>query len=178
MSFARRLKQFFRAMWREEQPKVRTNTVCQVVDYDGSTNLVSIQPCISVARPNGTDLAAYQLPVIEDIPVFQFGSGTMMITVAPATDSYGLYVVSDRDLNNWLAIGGIVDPVSGVMHDISSGFFLPGVYPTVADGDNGLISPAINTDRIELRLRDGSAYAALISSTGQFNVNGNLTVDV
>ncbi|NIS15866.1 MAG: hypothetical protein GWN96_06460 [candidate division Zixibacteria bacterium] len=92
----------------------------------------------------------------------QYGSGKCLLTIAPQAGSYGYYHVSQRALDSWLTKGGIVDPSSSRKFDISDGVFEPGLYPLIPDGDNGLIVPAINTDRIELRTRVGTCYVAVL----------------
>jgi len=184
MSFYTALESFVKKLFDIHTAKMRTNTVCQVVAYDATTNLVNLQPCIMSIRPDDIDSPNKQLPPVNDIPVFQYGSGEVMITAAPAVGSYGLYVVSDRKIENWIVGGGIVTPGSRTKFDISDGFFLHGLFPTVVDGDNGKIDPAIATDRISIRTRDDTtkidltaAGAVTVTTTGQFSVNGNFTVD-
>jgi hypothetical protein len=172
MSFISALTKLVKRILNVETAKMRTNTVCQVVSYDGNTNLASLQPCIMAIRTDDTESPTKQLPPVNDIPVFQFGSGKLLCTVAPAAGTYGLYVVSDRKVENWITQGGVVPPGSKMRFDISNGFFLPGLFPTVTDGDNGVISPAVNTDRIELRTRDGAGFVSMVDD-GTVEINGN-----
>jgi hypothetical protein len=160
MSWGRELNKFVkkivRAILAEE---VHTHLPAQVVSYDGTTNTCSIQPCVMRMRsedPN--NLTTIELPQVDDVPVKQFGSGKLLFSVPPQVDSYGVFHVSERDLEVWLTKGGVVDPGSSRKFDLSDGWFDPGAYPLIADGDNGLISPAINTDRIEMRTRLGTSY--------------------
>jgi hypothetical protein len=142
--------------------EVRIHVPCQVVSYTALTNLVSVQPCINVIRtedPN--NLTSAQLPVIDDVPVRQFGSGKCLLSIAPQADSYGVLHVSDRALERWITLGGLQDPSSSKKFDMSSAFFEPGVYPILLDGDNGLIVPPIDTDRVALRNRLNSSYVAV-----------------
>ena len=185
MSFYSKLESFIKRIIRVETASIRTNTVCQVVSYDGATNLAALQPCIMGIRLDDTDSPNKQLPQVADIPVYQFGSGDVMVTQGPAVGSYGLYVVSDRNVKNWILRGGVVPPAGVGRFDLSNGFFLSGLFPTIADGSNGLISPAIDTDRLSIRTRDGLTKIDVIPATGdvtittvgQFSVNGNFTVD-
>jgi hypothetical protein len=163
MSWGRELnklvKKIVRAILAEE---VHTHLPAQVVSYDGTTNTCSIQPCIMRMRsedPN--NMTTIELPQIDDVPVKQFGSGKLLFSVPPQVDSYGVFHVSERELEIWLTNGGIVSPGNSRKFNLSDGWFYPGAYPLVADGDNGLISPAINTDRIELRTRLGTSYIYL-----------------
>lgn len=167
--------------------EVRTHIPCQVVSYTAATNLVSVQPCINVIRTEDPDnLTTVQLPVIEDVPVRQFGSGKCLLTIAPQTDSYGVLHVSDRALEKWITLGGIQDPSSSKKFDMSSAFFEPGAYPIMIDGDNGLIVPPVDTDRIAMRNRFNSSFVA-VTDTGAVELGagsaistplGTITMDV
>jgi hypothetical protein len=137
MSWGRELNKFVKKMVRSIlAEEVHTHLPAQVVSYDGTI----------------------ELPQIDDVPVKQFGSGKLLFSVAPQVDSYGVFHVSERNLEVWLTKGGVVDPGSSRKFNLSDGWFDPGAYPLIADGDNGLISPAINTDRIEMRTRAGTSY--------------------
>lgn len=140
----------------------RTHIPAQVVSYTAATNLVSVQPCITVLRPQDPNATGgVQLPVIEDVPVHQFGSGKCMLSIAPQVDSYGFLHVSDRELETWITQGGIVDPAYTRTFDLTDAVFYPGLYPIIPDGDNGLIVPPIDTDRIALRNRLNSSSVAV-----------------
>ena len=185
MSFISELTKIVRALFNVETAKLRTNTVCQVVSYDGTTNLAKLQPCIMAIRTDDILSPNKQLPPVNDIPVFQYGSGEVMICQGPAVGSYGLYIVSDRKIENWILQGGIVPPGSKMRFDISNGFFLSGIFPTAIDGNNGLIEEPIATDRLSIRTRDNLTKIDLVpasgnvsvTTAGQFSVNGNFTVD-
>ncbi len=170
--------------------------IAQVVSYDGSNNTCSVQPVVKIFRTQDPDnLATVMLPQIDDVPVMQRGSGMFLLSCAPQPDSYGMLHVTDRELETWMNAGGIVDPVKSRRFNATDSVFDPGLYHLVADGDNGLISPAINTDRIELRTRDGVAFISIIDDStieieadskvsiktsgvsSQVTINGNLTVD-
>jgi hypothetical protein len=142
--------------------KIHTHLPAQVVSYDATTNTCSIQPCIMRMRSEDPgNLTTIELPQIDDVPVKQFGSGKLLFSVAPQADSYGVFHVSERDIEVWLTKGGVVNPGSSRKFDLTDGWFDPGAYPLIADGDNGLISPAIKTDRIEMRTRAGTSTITL-----------------
>lgn len=152
---------------------VHTHLPAEVVSYDAGTNLVSIQPCIDRMRiddPNNTE--SVRLPQIDDVPVHHFGSGKCLLTVAPQPGSYGSYHVSERSLTKWINQGGIATPDNHRKFDISDGFFIPGIYPTIIDGNNGLVEEDISTDRIELRTRTGNTTVAVLD-----NENVEITAD-
>jgi hypothetical protein len=170
MGLARDIIKLIRRGIRAAISDVHTHMVCQVVSYTAATNTCSLQPCIKVIRTDDpNNLTAVQLPVIEDIPVKQIGSGKCLLTVAPQAGSYGELHVSERSLDNWLTKGGIVDPASSRKFDLSDGVFHPGLYPFAVDGDNGLLVVPVATDRISLRNR---------LNTGQISVLDDGTVQI
>lgn len=162
---------------------VHTHLPAQVISYDSGDNTVVVQPCIKVMRTGDPDNDTIELPVIEDVPVSLLGSGKCLLTVAPQAGSYGVLHVAERSLERWILEGGIVEPGSVRKFDISDCFFVPGIYPTVSDGDNGKLQAAVATDRIELRTRSGDTTVSVldndsivIETTGQVSVNGSETV--
>jgi hypothetical protein len=156
---------------------LETHEQCVVVSYDAALNLVSIQPVIKRIRTDDpNNMTTILGPQIDDVPVQQAGSGKCLLTVAPQPGSYGTYHVSARDFSAWLDAGGVQDPASSRKFDISHGTFEPGTYPTTTDGDNGKLSVAIQTDRVEIRTRDRTGYVSVLDN-GKVEINGT-TVEV
>ena len=132
MSWISKLVKLVRSLVDEKFADVHTHLPAQVVSYDAATNLVSIQPCIDRFRiddPN--NITSVHLPQIDDVPVHHYGSGKCLVTVAPQVDSYGTYHVCERSITKWISQGGIATPDTSRKFDISDGFFVPGIYPTV-----------------------------------------------
>lgn len=176
MSLISKIVRLIRTVFDEKLADVHTHLPAKVVSYNKATNLVSIQPCIDRMRiddPNNT--ASIHLPQIDDVPVHHFGSGKCLLTVAPQAGSYGSYHVSERSLTKWLSQGGIATPDNHRKFDISDGFFIPGIYPLVPEGnddEHGLIDPEISEDRIELRTRTGNTFVSVLD-----NENVEITAD-
>jgi hypothetical protein len=148
----------------------------KVVSYDSDENKCSVQPCITRIRTNDpNNLTTIQLPVLDDVPVHQFGSGKCLFAVAPQVGSYGSVWVSERSLEKWLTDGGIGNPNSARKFDISDAVFYPGLYPFVTDGDNGKLQSAIATDRISMRTRTNDTSISVIDND---NVSVDTTGDV
>jgi hypothetical protein len=124
------------------------------------------------------NLTTIDLPVLEDVPVMQRGNGKLIYSVAPQVGSYGLVHISDRCLEQWMQNGGTVDPGSARRFDISDAVFEPGMYPLIADGDNGLIDPPILTDRMEMRTRSGVTRMALIDDETIEIINADTTITI
>ena len=177
---------FVKQLFNAETARLRTNTLCQIVSYDADRNLASVQPCIMGIRTDDTESPNKQLPEVGDIPVFQFGSGLGFCTAAPAAGSYGIYLVMDRGIANWILQGGIVPPSGPQRFDLSDGILLHGIFPDIVDGNNGKLPTAIATDRIELRTRTGDTTVSVkhdetieiknANATMVIDTSGNVTV--
>lgn len=153
--------------------RIRTHIPVQVVSYDAAENTVSVQPVVKVIRtedPASTGPAL--LPILEDVPVRQLGSGKLLFSVAPVEGSYGVLHISDREIHAWLSAGGTVAPASARKFDMSDAVFEPGLYPYVVDGDNGKIDGGIQTDRISMRTRSGLTEISVLDDESVFiNMN-------
>ena len=163
MSFFRDISRLVRRLVQAALSDVHTHIPAQVVSYNAALNTCSIQLCINRIRTEDpVNLTTIEIPPVDDVPVKLFGSGKLVCAVAPQAGSYGILHVSERELETWLLKGGVVDPMSSRKFDIGDGWFDPGAYPILPDGDNGLIVPPIRTDRIEFRTRIGTSYVSLV----------------
>jgi hypothetical protein len=98
-------------------------------DSDGHT--VSLQPLIkrTVAKPDGT-FETIDYPVIPDAPV-QFPSGNgVTSTHALKKKDQGVYLVASRSIDGWFQQDGEQNQVDSRVHDLSDGFFIPGIRAT------------------------------------------------
>lgn len=162
MGFARDIAKMVRRMIKAAFADVHTHLPAQVVSYNALTNTATIQPCINRFRTEDPDNETVTLPEIEDVPVQLVGSGKLFCHRAPQVGSYGVLHVSEREIETWMLKGGVVDPQSSRRFDISDGFFEPGIYPLMVDGNNGLIVPPLPTDRIGFRTRLGNSEISLL----------------
>lgn len=95
-------------------------------DSDGHT--VSLQPLIkrTVAKPDGT-FETIDYPVIPEGSV-QFPSGNGITqTHALKKKDQGVYIVASRSIDGWKQQDGEQNQVDSRMHDLSDGFFIPGI---------------------------------------------------
>jgi hypothetical protein len=178
MSWLREIKLLASRIAKAEAARVRTCTVGQITEYDATRNAVKIRLCVkSMRTEDPANMTTVEMPVLEDIPVQQLGSGKLLLSVPPAVNSYGTLFFSDRDLEAWLMSGGIVDPANMRKWDLSDAIFISGLYPFVVDGDNGQIEEAIKTDRISIRTRSGlTEISVLADESISVNVNDGKTV--
>lgn len=180
------IKRIATAVFEAFKPSIRTHIVCTVIDYDGTTNTATVQPVNRALRTTDPDnLTTVEIPPLTDVPVMQRGSGKLWLTVAPAAGSYGVLHISDREIETWLALGKINDPVSTRTHDINDALFEPGALPLLVDGDNGQLSAAVETNSVMLRTRDKLAYVAVrddgsvtIKSDGFMLIDGEDQINI
>jgi len=179
MGWIRDIERLIKRLINAELVSVHTNLIGQVVSYDGVTNTCSVQPVQQRMRINDPDnLTTVSLPQLDEVPVKQFGSGKLLLSVAPKVGSYGEIRVSERAIENWLMDGGIASPGSPRKFDISDSVFDPGLYPLIEDGDNGLIASAIKTDRVELRTRSAKTSVGVIDDETLEIKNENATISL
>lgn len=147
---------------------IRTHVIAQVVSYDRDKNLCVCQPVRSEVRT--TDAAnsdSVQLGTISDVPVALYGSGKTWCLYTPKPNTYGVLHISDRIIEDWMELGGIVGTKNVRCHDLSDAIFYPSVVPLVIDGDNGAFDAEddyqpILEDRISLRTRSGLTQISVL----------------
>ncbi len=139
---------------------VDTHVPCQVISYNATDNTVNLQPCIDAIRVFDPDnMQTVTLPPINDVPVRQFGSGSLWMTAAPQAGAYGVLHVAKHRLDSWLDKGGQVAPTSAILFNKSDGFFEPGICTLMVNDAHGKLGTAIATDEIGFRTRDGTKKA-------------------
>ena len=164
MSLARDIKKLIRRVVKAMFADIHTHMPARIVSYNAETNTATIQPCINRFRTeDANNPGTVTLPEIEDVPVKQFGSGKLVCFVAPQEGSYGIFHIAEREIETWLTKGGVVDPQSSRKFDISDGWFDPGAYPLITDGDNGSLG-SMPTDRIGFFMRDGATQISVIDN--------------
>ena len=178
MSWPRKLVALIRSIIKLEQALIHTHIPGQIISYNATTNLASIQPCVNIIRTTDPDnMGGLEQAVLEDVPVKHQGSGKIVLTCAPQVGSYGILHISERALDDWLVKGGKNNPSNARRFDLSDAFFDPGIYPLIVDGNNGLLVPPVNTDRIEMRTRLGTGYVAVVDD-GNIEIDGLVTVKI
>lgn len=173
------IKRVAEAVFNALRPSIRTHVIGQVVSYDPEANTAVIQPVLKIIR--GTDvnnMTTLQSALLSDVPVRQYGSGKLWVTIAPAVGSYGFLHISDRAIDGWLSAGGIVEPTSTRTHDLSDAVFEPSLTPLIEDGDNGAFSVAVATDRVSLRTRSGDTQVSVLEDESiEITTTGTVTLD-
>lgn len=127
-----------------------------VTEFNDKQQTVTLQPAIA---GTGADGAALKLPPLADVPVkFPRGGGFAFTFPITAGDE-GLAIFSDRCIDGWFSTGRISQEDDHRLHDLSDGFFLPGVSSlSRAIG-------AFRNDAIVMRQLDGNGYVSIDKSS-------------
>lgn len=159
--------------------KLNTHSIAQVIEYDPDENMCKVQNVTQSIRSDDPDNEeGVNRPVLGDVPVQQFGSGKVWLTVAPQVDAYGSMHTCDRSVERWKEEGGIITPNSTRKFCADDGIFSPGVVPLADDADNGKFPTAIEIDRISMRTRTGDTQVSVVSDESVVVKNANATITV
>jgi len=159
----------------------------QVIKFNSSEHTVNVQPAFKTLTSD-SDIPKL-LPVIEDVPVVYPGGGAFFVTFDIVPGHFVLLVFAERSLENWANLGGIADPQSTRKCHLSDAIAIPGVLPlpvasTVSVDSNSIaIRDLANTIYVKVsatnvEIKAGLGIVTLNATTGQADINGNLTVDV
>lgn len=175
----RYITRLVRRLIAERLSDIHTHMLAQVVSYDKTTNLCSVRPCVKRLRTEDPDNdTTVESGIIDDIPVWHHGSGKCLQSVAPQKGSYGVLHVLERSTDAWMSKGGVNDPDSVRKFSDNDGFFVPGGYPQIVDGDNGKLQGDVETDRVSLRTRTGDTQVSVLDDESAEMSNPNATITV
>lgn len=154
-----------------------------VTAFDPIKQIVNVQPAITaVIRDDKGKFSTTNLPMLLDCPVqFPCGGGVVM-TMPIAVGNEGLVVFASRCIDAWWALGGIQNQVELRMHDLSDGFFIPGVR---SQPHKFTDTTKISITDAQIRSEDGATVISLnptsqvvtITAPGGVTVNANMTVN-
>ena len=108
--------------------QVRVMLPGRIVSYDATTCQADVQPLIMEAQtqPDGSTIVE-RLPVVTHCPVVFCGGGGARLTFPIAVGDTCLLMFSSSSLDQWLAVGGEVDPADDRRQHISDGIALVGI---------------------------------------------------
>jgi len=95
------------------------------------------------------------LPILADCPVVFPGGGGYSLTFPLKPGDEGLILISSRCIDAWWEAGGIQPQMELRMHDLSDGFFLPGIE------SKPMLTPMLSATDVQLRSKDGTTYIGL-----------------
>lgn len=141
--------------------------------FDPAKMTCSVQPSIQepVARRDGT-ANFVNLPVLINCPVIFPAGGGFALTFPLIKNDEGLVIFSSRCIDAWWQSGGIQKQAELRMHDLSDGFFLPGVF------SQPRVPASVSGNGVQLRNADGSIAVQLSASGIKFKGNVEIEGDL
>ncbi|THD42122.1 hypothetical protein ERD95_22905 [Enterobacteriaceae bacterium ML5] len=138
-----------------------------VTAFDPARQTVSLQAAIA-----GTDedSSPMNLPPLVDVPVKFPRGGGFAFTFPISAGDEGLAIFADRCIDGWFASGQVSQEPEFRQHDLSDGFFLPGVSSLAK------VIGAFRNDAVVMRQLAGNGYVS-IDTGGNVEIDGaKLTV--
>jgi hypothetical protein len=133
---------------------VHTATVGVVQAYDPAKMRATVQPCLM--RKYYDLPTPVKLPLLMDVPVLFFSTGSLHIIAPPDPGSYVLLVICERSLDRWLTSGGVVDPLVPRKFDLSDAVAVPGLFPLP-----NVLAPPTAPGVIEIRNSAGTSIFSI-----------------
>lgn len=141
----------------------------QVVTYDSTRQVVSVQPVFM--RKYYDSEVPTPLPIIDDVPIVFTGSGDKWIIVDIIPGDYVLLLFSERAISDWLVSGGVIDPRRNRKFHLSDAIAIPCLNPFSSP-----IVSSISPGSIGIVSKTGTVHIE-VKSTGRVYINGNMTID-
>lgn len=123
---------------------LHTSMPAIIESFDASTGRISASPAI---RKKDTTGSPVTLPIVNDIPVVYPQSVDSIFSFPLQIGDEVLLIFSERSLDSWKEVGGIVDPEDRRKFNLSDAFALPLGRTQTVDSDkmqikhlNGIIS--------------------------------------
>lgn len=124
-----------------------------VVSFDPAKRTVSVQSALKMQmRDESGTVSWVSMPLMTDCPVFFAGAGGWVLTFPIKQGDEGLLLFGSRCIDAWWQNGGVQQQLEFRMHDLSDGFFLPGIKSVPN------VEPSISTTAAQLRSADGHTY--------------------
>ena len=145
----------------------------EILSYDYTVQKASIQPLLNKVYTDGSIVT---MPILNNVPVMFPRAGGASLTFPVVEGDTCLLVFTERSIDNWKGVGGIVSPEDPRKFDLSDAIAIVGLYPFSE------ISPALNNEDVLLTYKNSSIT---IKVTGDVVVNtsgkvaiGNATTEL
>lgn len=155
----------------------------RVVNFDRTSNLVSVQPLISIVTTDGN---LVNRPQVAAIPALQLGGGSALLSFNLVAGDLGWIKASDRDISLFLQYYREAPPNSKRMHSFSDAVFIPDVMTGFViageDATNATLQSKDGTQRFSVaptyvKMSSG-ANSVLVNSTTVTATVGTTTLVV
>lgn len=177
MSTTPEISEALEAVLNSRMADINTCFPGEIVSYSAENQTATIKPM--VRRPQlSSDINEYEdeyetIPNIPNVPVAHPRGSNCSIHIPLQAGDSVIVVVTQHDMSQWRATGQQADPQTGLTHDLTSCFAIPGAFhgrqklgsDAVSSSDitivNGGFITTIKNNRIEL---GGSSDAAALAS--------------
>ena len=152
------------------QGKVDDMLPAQVVAYNRTTNMASVQPLINVVTTLNTVQPRAQ---VASVPVLQMGGGGFVLNFPVRAGDLGWLKANDRDISLFKQVWGMIAPASGRMHDFADSIFIPSILTNFtiesADASNVVLQAVDGSTRLSMGagntvITDEAAYSQSTSA--------------
>ena len=145
----------------------------KVINYNASTNRVSVQLLINILTTSGEQIPNTQLA---SIPVMLLGGGGYCISFNLQQGDLGWVIATDRDMSIFLQNYTASAPGVNTIKNFSSSFFIPDQMQNAATSNPGIaISNAEGSIKITLGSDGVEITSPLTTINGNLLVKGNIT---
>lgn len=142
----------------------------RVINFDRASNLVSVQPLISIVTTDGRTI---NRPQVAAIPALQIGGGNVLLAFNLAPGDLGWIKANDRDISLFLQYFRESPPNTKRLHSFSDAVFIPDVM-------TGFTIPSEDAAHATLQTKDGTQrfsvapnYVKMTSGANSVLVNGS-----
>lgn len=157
----------------EYMKTVQSVLPAKVINYNASTNRVSVQLLINILSTSGEQIPNTQLA---SIPVMLVGGGGYCISFNLQQGDLGWVIATDRDISIFLQNYTASAPGVNTIKNFSSSFFIPDQMQKAATSNPGIaISNASGSVKITLGSDGIEITSPLTTINGNLLVKGNIT---
>lgn len=136
-----------------------------IQSFDKDAQTATVQPAIKrLLLPEGELMT---LPLCVDVPVCFFGN---VLTFEVTKGMSALLVFSERAIDAWHAVGGVVEPTETRVFDLSDAMAIVGFNP------RGEALPDVHATASELRTRDGLNRVSVRQEDGTVHVGAPASI--
>lgn len=150
--------------------------------YDASTQTATIKLTVkSLLNDEGGVKTYKEQPILLEVPVIVLSGGTSYLSFPTTQGDDCLVFFNDRDIENWYLTGGVSEPNTVRMHDLSDAFALVGIKNSqnlFTDIDSGKLKLRFDADTlIEFEVGKATLKAISVIIQGNQTVNGNSIIN-
>lgn len=134
---------------------------------------------VSEVKADGTKVLQ-ERPILLQCPVFTLYGGSGLITMPVSAGDNCIILFNDRQIDEWFTLGGVQTPSTRRAHDFSDAIVLVGLknlQNSISDYLTNGVRIAFNSANIDLTDDAIDSAASLFTHTGDFLVDGNLTIN-